>query len=74
VLDELPLSAGTRAALLGGETRGRYILDAVRSYERGDWDSAAQAAARVGIGRDRLPEAYTHAVHWTWALAQGEAA
>jgi EAL and modified HD-GYP domain-containing signal transduction protein len=74
VLDELPLSTGTRAALLGSETRGRYVLDAVRSYERGDWDSAAQAAARVGIGRDRLPEAYTHAVHWTWALAQGEAA
>jgi EAL and modified HD-GYP domain-containing signal transduction protein len=71
-LEELPLSTETRAALLGSENPERHILDAVTAYERGAWDAAAQAAARAGLGREKLPEAYSGALKWAWELAQGE--
>jgi EAL and modified HD-GYP domain-containing signal transduction protein len=71
-LEELPLSMETRAALLGSENPERHILDAVTAYERGAWEAAAQAAARAGVGQERLPEAYAGALKWAWELTQGE--
>lgn len=69
-LEGLPLSEETRAALLGHETAERHILDAVIAYERGGWDTAAQAAARGGVEGDALPRAYGSALTWAWQLAQ----
>lgn len=72
-LEDLPLSAATRAALLGDDNPERHILDAVTAYERGAWEAAAQAALRGGIDGDRLPEAYAGALRWVGSLTRGEA-
>ncbi len=69
-LQDLPLPADTRAALLGVENAERHMLDAVVAYERGAWESARQAAERGGIADGDLSNAYIGALKWTWALAQ----
>lgn len=69
-LDDLPLSADTRAALLGTENPERHLLDAVIAYERGAWDAAAEAAARGGIDHSTTARAYADALTWASALAQ----
>ena len=61
---ELPLTQDTRDALLGRENATRHVLDAVMLHERGAWDAATEAAARVGLGADDLPEAYHQALSW----------
>ncbi len=71
-LEDLPLSAETRAALLGAENPDRHMLDAVVAYERGAWEVAQQAAALGGIASRDLSDAYTGALAWAWALTQGD--
>ena len=69
-VDDLPLGAQTRDALLGHENPLRHLLDAVTSYERGAWDEAAAAAARIRLTADDLAKAYTGALEWSRDLKE----
>jgi EAL and modified HD-GYP domain-containing signal transduction protein len=71
---ELPLTQDTRDALLGRENPARHVLDAVMFHERGDWDAATEAAARVGLDADSLPEAYHQALSWARQVTAAAAA
>jgi EAL and modified HD-GYP domain-containing signal transduction protein len=67
-IDDLPLAAEARDALLGHENRSRHLLDAVTHYERGAWELAAASARRIGLKSGALPEAYSAALAWSHEL------
>jgi EAL and modified HD-GYP domain-containing signal transduction protein len=69
VLDQLPVDADIRAALLGAPNERRALLDCVIAYERGEWDRFDDLAARAGTSPDVLREAYHEALRWTRQLA-----
>ncbi|MBI2189763.1 MAG: HDOD domain-containing protein [Acidobacteria bacterium] len=73
VLGLLPLADDVRHALCGGQNPRRVLLDCVIAYERGDWDTCEQLAARAGLDAANLPSAYREALAWTRGL-QGTAA
>ena len=53
VLDELPLSDDTRLALEGDSSPLRPVLEFVERYERCDWVSCSELAARHGIVQEK---------------------
>ena len=71
---ELPLTRETRDALLGSDNAARHVLDAVILYERGDWVGASEAAARIGLEPEALPEAYHQALSWARQITAAAAA
>jgi len=72
ILDELPLSAEARSALLGFENPGRHLLDCVTAYERGDWPNCLQFTSILGIERSALLPAYIDALGWAHELQQSD--
>ena len=64
-IEKLPLSETASAALRGQSNELRAVLDAVVSYERGQWDQATVAIEHAGLSDAALPEAYTHALKWS---------
>ena len=64
MVEDLPLSATIRGALLGEQNEARLVLDTVTAYERGQWDEATTLAHRAGIQPERLPVAYADALRW----------
>jgi c-di-GMP-related signal transduction protein len=64
VVDGLPLSASTRDALLGIDNERRRVLDAVIAWERGAWESAAEAASKAGVSGFDVAMAYAEALRW----------
>jgi c-di-GMP-related signal transduction protein len=73
-LSDMPLPAAVRGALLGEPNNARTALDAVVAYERGEWESAAAAAERIGLNPSALPDAYVDAVRWARQLSSITAA
>lgn len=71
VLEEMPLSSTTRAALLGDENRDRAMLDAVIAYERGEWEKSYELVAKLGLPDSALPTAYADALRWARELSHG---
>jgi len=71
---ELPLGPEIRAALLGEDNAARRVLDAVKHYERGDWEPAWTAAERASLDISDLADAYQDALRWAkqFGAAAGE--
>ena len=67
-IDDLPLAAEARDALLGHENSSRHLLDAVTHYERGQWDLAKASAQRIGLESTALSEAYSASLAWSHEL------
>ena len=67
---DLPISAPVREALLGQSNVERGILDAVISYEQGDWRGAMDAAQEAGASPLRLSEAYAESLQWARELSR----
>lgn len=64
VIQAVPLSDDSRAALGGTENRLRLLLNCAVTYERGEWDRAVVMAARAGLNPQELPAAYLRAMAW----------
>jgi c-di-GMP-related signal transduction protein len=65
----LQLRAGVRDALLGSSNAMRSILDAVITYEQGDWDRAGEMLKRLGLPKHLLAAAYADALRWVRELS-----
>jgi EAL and modified HD-GYP domain-containing signal transduction protein len=64
VVEELPLSTDTIAALLGRDNGPRRLLDCVIAYERGDFETSLGLAALLGLDPRLLPPAHAEALTW----------
>ena len=69
-LEDLPLSAETRQALLGSPGTERSLLDAVIAYERGEWDEAERITDLLGLPAALLPAAYGESLRWAADLSR----
>ena len=64
VLDELPLAADLKLALLGESSELRPILEFVKRYERGDWATCEELGKQLGIPQANVLTRYRDAVLW----------
>jgi len=67
ILEELPLGADVREALLGGSNRLRHVLDYVVTYEQADWEALPHHARALGLDEGGTPSLYLVAVQWSQA-------
>ena len=73
-IEDLPLPALVREALLGSDNPARAVLDTVVHYERGEWDAAYAGADQLNVNHDLLPDIYADAIRWARDLGDFAAA
>jgi EAL and modified HD-GYP domain-containing signal transduction protein len=73
-LDELPLPASLRDALLGKANQARVALDTIVAYEQGHWDQAVALTTSLGLDPQVLEDVYGDALRWSRELSQLSAA
>lgn len=64
ILEELPLNADVKGALLGEESRFRTMYDLVIGYESGQWERFSTAAASLEVDESAVPDALRKASKW----------
>lgn len=65
VLAELPLNDDIKDAIIGGEGPFNSLLNAVLSYEDGDWDPLHSHLTTLGMTEADVPDIYFAALDWT---------
>ena len=53
-------------------TRCATLLQAVISYEQGDWEQCSQRARKLALKEEKLEELYLQALRWSRELTQAE--
>jgi EAL and modified HD-GYP domain-containing signal transduction protein len=69
LMQKLPLSPNIKGALVERNGHLADYLSLAASYEIGNWSGVSQAAARIGINENKIPEYYVDAVRWADSLA-----
>jgi len=66
LLEEIPLAADVRSALLGepSDSPIARLHNLLEAYERGQWDATTRLSAQLGIDETALPARYVDAVAW----------
>lgn len=72
VVDLLPLTEDTHAALLGEAGAFLPVLQLVTAYENAQWEQVEAMASTLGIRKAFLPEAYADSLAWADELARIE--
>jgi len=72
VLAELPLAPDVSGALVGEQNLLRDVLQAVISYEQGNWEEFSQLAKRLALEEEALGELYLQALRWSGELFMEE--
>ncbi|OPZ50101.1 MAG: hypothetical protein BWY92_01073 [Firmicutes bacterium ADurb.BinA052] len=72
VVDLLPLTEDTRAALLGEAGTFLPVLQLVAAYESAQWEEVEAMASTLGLRTAFLPEAYTDSLAWADELVRIE--
>jgi len=70
ILEDVPLAATSKAALLGEPNSYRDVFDLVVSYERAEWTLMPELAFRLGIGQWEMSLLYSQSVEWVDAALQ----
>ena len=65
ILEQLPLEAQIKQALLGEPNTLGLVLDLCRCYEETRWDEVLGLSERLGIPRDEVGKAYLNALSTT---------
>ncbi|CAM4073867.1 EAL and HDOD domain-containing protein [Pseudoalteromonas ostreae] len=64
VMKKLPLSNDIKLALLNDEGLLAKYLILVKQYEQANWQGANAIQDELGLGADKVPDAYHDAVNW----------
>lgn len=72
VLKEITVREGIRDALLGKQNRFRQVMDVALCYETGAWDRLDEAAARLKIDAQGVPDRFIAAVDWARKTLSGQ--
>ena len=72
MLGELPIAADVSAALMGEQNPMRDVLQAVISYEQGNWEDFSLLAKKLALQEDKLSELYRQALQWSRELTNAE--
>ena len=72
MLAELPIAPDVSAALMGEQNPLRDVLQAVISYEQGNWEECSQLAKKLALKEETLCELYLQALRWSRELTKEE--
>ena len=64
ILQDIPLSANVKDALLGKTNPHKIVYDAVLSYERGNWEDASQLAMQLAVDEEQMIAIYSECIEW----------
>ncbi len=64
ILEDIPLGAAPKKALLGKANRHRVVFDLVVAYERASWTRVFDLTSRLGIDREDLLQVYLNSLEW----------
>jgi EAL and modified HD-GYP domain-containing signal transduction protein len=64
ILENIPIAADAKGALLGEPGPMNDLLQLVISYTMGDWTQVEERAERLHIDQAILPDAYAWAIEW----------
>ena len=64
VLQDLPLSADVKGALMGKKDGHGRVLGLALAYERAEWDQLPTAMGNLSLDVTRLPTFYKESVSW----------
>jgi EAL and modified HD-GYP domain-containing signal transduction protein len=64
ILEDIPVAAEAKAALLGKPNSYKGIFDLVVSYERADWTIVPGLASQLGISQMEMSEIYSKSIEW----------
>ena len=65
ILEEIPIAADAKAALLGEPGPMHDVLELVIAYTVGNWPIVGACTNRLGISEDILPDLYESAIRWS---------
>jgi c-di-GMP-related signal transduction protein len=65
ILEELPVSASVRDALLGADNTLGNVYELIVSYEKGRWSNLSYCAAKCNIEEEEIPGLYLQSLQWT---------
>ncbi len=71
ILKLISLSDEVSLALYGKDSPYTDVLELVKSYEKGLWDSVSKIALKHGIEESILPDLYQEALQWAQVLTEG---
>jgi EAL and modified HD-GYP domain-containing signal transduction protein len=72
VLEEIPIRAEIREALLGNQNAFRDIFDVVLHYEKAAWQDFEKAAKRISVLPESVSELYVRSMEWAASVLSGE--
>jgi EAL and modified HD-GYP domain-containing signal transduction protein len=72
MLAELPIAPDVGAALMGQENPQRDVLQAVISYEQGNWEQCTELAKKMELKEETLRDFYLQALRWSRELTHRE--
>jgi EAL and modified HD-GYP domain-containing signal transduction protein len=64
LLEQIPVTAEIRAALLGEPGKFTDLLDLIRHYEKARWDEVLNLCSDLGLNQDDIPGMYMDALEW----------
>jgi c-di-GMP-related signal transduction protein len=64
ILEDLPIQAPIKEALLGKHNVFRVVLDLTISYEKANWMDFPSIASRLGIEESEIPKLYADSIEW----------
>ena len=68
ILEEMPIKADIKAAILGDGGQFADLLSMVKVYEDGDWKPLLASASKLGVSEDHIAGLYFDALDWTQNL------
>jgi len=72
MLAELPIASDVAAALVGEQNPLRDVLQAVISYEQGNWEECSNLAKKLALKEETLSKMYIQALNWSRELTNVE--
>ena len=64
ILEDLPIQASIKDALLGKTNVYKTVLDLATSYDKANWVDFHRFSSQLGIGESEVPEIYSDSIEW----------
>ena len=64
VMEQLPLAAEIKTALIKDEGKLADLLHLAKAYEKGNWEEESACERQLNITREEIPHFYTEAISW----------
>lgn len=64
VMEQLPLAAEIKSAIMDGEGKLAEFLELAKAFERGNWKQESDIEKELNLQSDKIPALYTEALNW----------